>query len=325
MSERDLITSFDGTKVADPFFPVELCKVQYAIPSEQVENSLKPTWRDASRHYAVVDVERKDVFAMVTQEYDLVTNEQATEIGRECFETVFELTDVKQMDLYNTVMPKTRSFCHMDFVHSKAQHDYFDNDPWTPFLRITNSYNKTKLLQFDLGFCRGVCRNGLIFGKESIVFKRSHSRSTEKKLRMQFALKRGTFAKLESEFRASLVTLNANPFPRGFMWPLVCKVFDIKRPSPSASAKTKDNFERRRAEVKKLTERYFDELGDTGYAALNVLTDYASRPPVEVSPDSRVNALQIASGIWMEDFSRRIGKPDFSFADYLGSHLDLAT
>ena len=215
--------------------------------------------------------------------------------------------------------------CHMDFVHTEAEHDYFDNDPWTPFLRITNSYNKTKLLQFDLGFCRGICRNGLIFGKESIVFKRSHSRSTDKKLRMQFVLKRGTFKKLESEFRSSLETLHANPFPRGFMWPLICKVFDIKRPDDNTSAKSLERFKQRRAEVEKLTERYFEELGDTGYAALNVLTDYATRPPVEISPDSRVNHLQVASGIWMEDFSRRIQKPDFSFVDYLGSYLELAS
>jgi len=324
MNNSGMLKSSDGTEISDPYFPVELSKLQYAIPSEQSESLLFVNWRDALRHYAVVDVERKEVFAMVTEEYELVTNEEATEIGRECFKTVFERTNVKKMDLFNTIMPKSRSFCHMDFIHTEAKNDYFEKDPWTPFLRVTNSYNKTKLLQFDLGFCRGICRNGLIFGKESIVFKRSHSRSTDRQLRQQFILKRGTFAKLESEFRASLLTLNANPFPRGFMWPLVCKVFDIKRPDAATSDKSLQRFKQRRADVEELTERYFDDLGDTGYAALNVLTDYASRPPVEISPDSRVNHLQVASGIWMEDFSRRIRKSDFSFVDYLGSHLELA-
>jgi len=325
MSTEQTIKTFDGTEISDPFFPVELCKLQYAMPNEETQQPVIPDWRDASRHFAVVDVDRNDVFAVVTEEYDLVTNEEAAKIGRDCFMAVFERTDVEKMELYNTVMPKTRSFCHMDYVHTEAEQDYFDKDPWTPFLRITNSYNKTKLLQFDLGFCRGICRNGLIFGKENIVFKRSHSRSTEQKLRQQFILKRGTFAKLETEFRESLTTLNTNPFPRGFVWPLVCKIFDIKRPAVGSSRKSLENFKQRRSEVKKLTELYFNQLGDTGYAALNVLTDYATRPPVEVSPDSRVNALQIASGIWMEDFSRRITKADFSFADYLGPHLDLAT
>lgn len=325
MNTEQKIKTFDGTMISDPFFRVELCNLQYAMPNEEMQHSVVPDWCDASRHFAVVDVGRNEVFAMVTEEYDLVTNEEAAVIGRDCFKAVFERTDVEKMELYNTVMPKTRSFCHMDYVHTEAKHDFFENDPWTPFLRITNSYNKTKLLQFDLGFCRGICRNGLIFGKENIVFKRSHSRSTEQKLRQHFILKRGTFAKLETEFRESLKTLNASPFPRGFVWPLVCKIFDIKLPVVGSSRKSFENFEKRRSEVKKLTERYFNQLGDTGYAALNVLTDYATRPPGEVSPDSRVNALQIASGIWMEDFSRRITTADFSFADYLGPHLELAS
>jgi len=325
MSTSQTIKTFEGTEISDPFFPVELCNLQYAMPNEKAQPSDAPDWRDAPRHFAVVDVDRNEVFAMVTEEYELVTNQEAANIGRDCFKAVFELTDVEKMQLFNTVMPKTRSFCHMDYVHTEGKHNYFENDPWTPFLRITNSYNKTKLLQFDLGFCRGICRNGLIFGKENIVFKRSHSRSTEQMLRMQFILKRGTFAKLETAFRESLKTLNASPFPRGFVWPLVCKIFDIKLPAVGSSRKSFENFEKRRSEVKKLTERYFNQLGDTGYAALNVLTDYATRPQVEVSPDSRVNALQIASGIWMEDFSRRITKPEFSFVDYLGPHLELAS
>ena len=323
MNNRETITTFDGQEVRNPYFPVCLSRVQFSLPSSRESSSEK--WHAANRHFAVVDVQRNEVFAMVTEEYDLVTNEQALEVGRDCFRVVFELTEVDKMQLYNVIMPQSRSFCHMDFVHQDAEHDYFENDPWTPFLRITNSYNKTKLLQFDLGFCRGICRNGLIFGKENIIFKRSHSRSTEKHLREQFVLRRGTFAKLEKEFRESLKTLRVNPFPRGFVWPLVCKVFDIKIPSDTASAKTRENFDRRRSEVAALTAKYFDALGDNGYAALNVLTEYATRPPVEVSPDVRINALQIASGIWMEDFSRQIQRPTFSFVDYLGSHLELAT
>ncbi len=77
--------------------------------------------------------------------------------------------------------------------------------------------------------------------------------------------------------------------------------------------------------MKELVKQYFDELGDNGYAALNVLTDYASRPKHEIAPDSKVNAFQIASGIWMEDFARQIRNPDFSYRHYLVDYLHLAT
>ena len=149
--------SFDGKKIANPFFSVRLCPAFYEICHEDAQGEAKVERREASRHLAVVDTEKKHVFAMVTDGYKLVTNEEAIELGRECFRTVFERVDVEDMELFNTIMPDTRSFCHMDLVHGQASYDYYDNDPWTPFLRVTNSYNRTKLLRFasTLGFVEG--------------------------------------------------------------------------------------------------------------------------------------------------------------------------
>ena len=317
--------SFDGEKIDNPFFPVELCPALYELESETELGFSTAEQFVARRHRAVVDIERKYVLAMVTDEYKLVTNQEALELGRECFRTVFQRVDVEDMELFNTILPEKRSFCHMDLVHGGASYDYFDNDPWTPYLRVTNSYNRTKPLRFDVGFCRGACRNGLIFRAESIVFKRPHNRGAAKQLKEQFQLRRGTFAEMEKAFVESLKTLHHARLPRRFMWPLFCKVFGVKQPDENSTAQARLRFINLKKHVADLTATYFDKLGETSYSAMNVLTDYASRPKFEVGEKSRIHGLQIASGIWIEDFSNEVKKLDFSIAEYLGSHLELAT
>lgn len=316
--------SFDGQKIDNPFFPVQLCPVLYRFSSAGELDELFVEHRPAPRHRAVVDVEKEYVFAMVTDEYKLVTNAQALELGRECFRTVFERVDVEDMELFNTIMPEKRSFCHMDLVHGEASYEYFDNDPWTPYLRVTNSYNRTKLLRFDVGFCRGACRNGLIFRPESIVFKRSHSHSAAEELKQQFQLQRGTFAEMEKAFVESLISLRHSRLPRGFMWPLFCKVFSVKQPDENSTPQGSQRFESLKKHVADLVAKYFDELGENSYSAMNVLTDYASHPKFEIGEKGRIHALQIASGIWIEDFSKEVKRRDFSIAEYLGPNLRLA-
>lgn len=324
MTQQPNWISFDGEAIENPFFPVELCPALYVVDIEDENGMLTKETREATRHRAVVDVERKNVFSMVTEDYKLVTNEEALTLGRECFRTVFEQVDVKEMELFNTIMPEKRSFCHMDLVHPGASYDYYDDDPWTPYLRVTNSYNRTKSLQFDVGFCRGACRNGLIFRPESIKFKRSHSRAAEKLLKQEFELQRGTFAEMEKAFVASLHTLRQERLPRKFMWPLFCKVFSVKRPNDETTALARQRFEKLKEHVNGLVAKYFDDMGDNSYSAMNVLTDYASRPAFEVGEKARIHSLQIASGIWIEDFSAAVKQPDFSIAEYLGTHLELA-
>ena len=326
MSNQPKWLAFDGQKIKDPFFPVELCDAAYertvidqdGVPVQEIKVS--------PRHRAVVDVETDYVFSMVTDSYELITNRDAIELGKECFKTVFTKVDHQDMELFNSIMPATRSFCHMDLVHKDAEYNYFGESPWTPYIRITNSYNRTKLLQFDIGFCRGACRNGLIFRPESIVFKKSHRKSATEELQEQFTLQRGTFEEMEEAFTASLRTLGSERIPKKFMWPLFCKVFSVSKPDDSTSQSQALRFTNLKTYVSDLVDKYCTELGENGFAAMNVLTDYASRPKYEVGGESgRAHSMQVASGIWIEDFSNEVKKPNFHIGNYLGPHMLLAT
>jgi len=257
------------------------------------------------------------VFSVVGPDYTLITNQEAIKLGEICFDQVFELTDAKELQVFNVIMPQTRSFCHIDFIHSGVDAGRFTRDKWIPYLRITNSYNRTYALNFDLGFCRGICLNGVIFGRRNIEFKYRHNRIAPD-IDADFRLRAGTFAALETQFIGSLKNLKRFHVPRKFMWPLTCKVFDLKIVE-DATARQQELYREKRGRIDELTRDYFDELGESAYAALNVLTDFASRPAGIIAPASRIHSMQRRAGDWIIDFVSAIEQRDFSFESYLGN------
>lgn len=75
-----------------------------------------------------------------------------------------------------------------------------------------------------------------------------------------------------------------------------------------------------RQQVASLTDSYFSKMGQHGYAALNVLTDYASHPQGVMRPESSMHSLQQKAGSWMEGFVSAIKSADFSFNSYLADY-----
>jgi hypothetical protein len=106
------------------------------------------------------------------------------------------------------------------------------------------------------------------------------------------------------------------------MLPILCRAFDIKARKDVIfeNERRVDDLLAPREEVTNLTKSYFSEMGPPGYAALNVLTDYASHPTGVIAPEASMHGLQQNAGNWMDDFISAIDYPNFSFdgnlADY---------
>ncbi|MGA2227118.1 MAG: hypothetical protein ABSH41_21995 [Syntrophobacteraceae bacterium] len=109
------------------------------------------------------------------------------------------------------------------------------------------------------------------------------------------------------------------------MLPLLCRVFDIRV--------TEDDFKRPkrmdqlilfRDHVRSLIAKYFEQHGPNGYAALNVLTDFASRPRLYISQTAMVDQLQKTSGDWMTSFLAEIKSDKFHWENYLGDYIGYA-
>lgn len=310
--------SWSEKDIEEAFFPVALRPVL-------VELSDRPNeYKRLRRHFAVMDLERKYPFAVVTENYELVTNKMAYEMSAKAMEKVFQVTKLDDLACFNVTMPKTRSFCHIDLIHLSADFSPWENDTWTAFLRITNSYNRTRRLRFELGFCRWICLNGMIFGAKSIEFSYAHTvRSMPASHR--FSDNIGDIRRLEAQLIEQLHHLKRFYVPKQEMMPLFCRVFGIDvRKSTLADSSRHPRRRLMKNRIIELTDKYFDAMGPHGYAALNVLTDFATRPAGVISPEASMNGFQQRAGAWVNEFICEISQPSFSFDTYLGDYRESA-
>lgn len=271
------------------------------------------------KYRAVVDLDRENVLCVVSKDYELVSNERAIELGREVFGRVFGTEAVKGMEVFHVNIPKTRSFCHIDYWHKNDMFEPWQNEKWVPFLRVTNSYNRTRLLRFDVGFCRWVCTNGVIFGHRGATIKYPHSKNAVREIE-RVGIKAGDLQKLKLEFIERLNNLKRYHVPKKEMLPLACKVFDLSVDDQALGRPQRvEQLRDFRSGFEGLTTRYFDEMGENAYAALNVITDFASRPTsIYISPTAVVDSLQKKAGTWIDEFIPAIKNDKFDFGEYLG-------
>ncbi len=315
------------TSLADVLFDVELCPL--LVNAGKTDGS--PALFDGGnlmrvpKYQAVVDIDRENVLCVVSNEYELVTNKRAIELGKEVFGRVFGAETVNEMEVFNVTVPKTRSFCHIDYWHENDTFEPWQEDKWVPFLRVTNSYNRTRLLRFDVGFCRWVCTNGLIFGHRGATIKYPHSKNAVREIEA-VGIKAGDLQKLKLEFIERLNNLKRFHVSRKEMLPLACKVFDIDvndkvHEHPQRVEQLKDFH----SGFQEMTARYFEDMGENAYAALNVITDIASRPiSIYISPVAVMDSMQKKAGSWIDEFIPAIKDDKFQFDEYLRMYRPVA-
>ncbi len=318
-------------KPVDPgvaFFPVEL-RPLFMVSGKTAQQQQPALFEESplvklQRHFAVVNLENNHPFAVVTDDYELVTNQQAYSRTEEIMHRVFNVMKPEDMVCLNVTMPKTKSFCHIDLIHKSADFSPWEKDKWTAFLRITNSYNRTRLLRYELGFCRWICLNGMIFGSKSIEFSYAHTRRGMDGVD-RFVENIGDIRKLELQLTEKLHLLKSYPVPENNMLAILCRAFDFKvTPDVMEKQRRVDDLLELREQTKRLTQVYFSEIEQDGYAALNVLTDFATHPVGVISPETSMHGLQQKAGNWMYDFVSEINKPGFSFDNYLADYMQTA-
>lgn len=312
-----------NTDLSTVLFPVAECAVYYeapptpsVFPRSEAESGFVPT----KRFRAIVDIERQYTFAVVGPDYRLVTNDEAIRRGRDCFRKVFGVMSPEDMQVFNVITPATRSYCHVDFTSKEGEFQPSHDDRWTSFLRVTNSYNRTRVLSFSIGFCRFICTNGLIFGGRSIQLRFQHTKKNVAGADLLHE-KLDDIRELQAAFIDQVYNLKGYAVPRRSMLGLACKAFDL-RPTATDAQRVRQTAQLApfRNKVEALTTHYFGELGANGYAALNVLTDFATRPDVSISPGATVDSLQRQIGAWVPKFMAAVEERSFSFDEYLGEY-----
>ena len=108
-----------------------------------------------------------------------MSNLRAYELGRRAFALVFGGGATARLKLFNVTMPATRSWVHMDLTAHGLELALREGDDWLPFLRVTNSYNRSRALGFTVGVCRWICTNGMIFGEQSLKLNVTHANDVD--------------------------------------------------------------------------------------------------------------------------------------------------
>ncbi len=274
-------------------------------------------------HRAIVERDSGRPLGVVGAGYRLVTNEEALGYGRDCAAQLFGAT-AADMEVFNVLAPETRSFCHIDLVHRAHEVRILEKEVYLPFVRVTNSYNTTRALRFDVGYCRKICLNGVIFGRRSIRFAFSHTRDG---LRATPNFDAGV-AKLEAlraSFLGTAERLMGFPVTEDEALALVFRGLGLPLPDKSDGGPARTRFLALRDDARSRVEPYVAELGANAYAAFNAMTDLASHPPDIPRFRRSPHSLQTAAGEWAEEFGTAVAaSAGFDLGSYLGDHRKIA-
>lgn len=284
-------------------FPVELRPV-YTIYTKGKKYSR------LSNYSAVTGIIEKEerVFSVVSRDYKLILNEEAIDMGKSIFKRMFPRSGNEDFEIFNIKYPASRSFCHIDLINSNYTLNIWDKEVYIPFIRITNSYNKSRKLRFELGFCREVCDNGVIFEREFVSLNYFHygkSIGNIQNLNIN-DLKFKGLRSIENRFIKYMKSLEKIKVEEKYFIPVTAKIFGLKFKTENVSERYREIIERQKDEflniMKRLKQKYAEELGENAYSLFNTATAFANEPGLVNCV--RYNDYQTKAGQWVKEIVR---------------------
>ena len=257
-------------------------------------------------HHAIVPSGRNEVFAVVTSNYQLVTNERACELGRTAFSLIFGEDGAKGLRPFNFLMPRTRSWVQVDYTADHLGFALGVEDRWLPFLRVTNSYNRTKALQFTVGVCRWICTNGMIFGDQSLTLRNTHQGGADLDAMLQRAFTAGAGRLDLAAVKNRLENLKTHQVSRDQLLAGTLEALELKVPGSIPESRLHAHgWKDLGPHLSALGQRYANDLGENAYALLNAASDYASDVEAPRMNATLVNSYQAKSGRWAAQLEQR--------------------
>ena len=149
-------------------------------------------------------------------------------------------------------------------------------DRWTPFVRVTNSYNRTRTFSLHFGFERWKCRNGMIDWESIIKIQCDHTGDIEK--RIETKVVEAKFEHLASRFMRFVRPLGEREVPVERFRSVILSVLKIHKPKDMPKDRER-NWRNLEGYLNGIAGYYVKELGPNAYALLNAITEFATRPP----------------------------------------------
>ncbi|MBK8037746.1 MAG: DUF932 domain-containing protein, partial [Verrucomicrobiaceae bacterium] len=225
------------------------------------------------------------VLGVVSRDYRVVTNQEAVKLAQEVCEKAFPGLSSVEWEAKRASAPRTLSYAFIDLMHKTHVLNYWDSeikkdDPFTPFLRVTNSFNGARALRFDIGFMRKHCSNGVIFEEEVATIKASHSKEALAQLKIEITSR--SLPLMWDEFSKFLTSVRSISMTTAQSTLALNTVLRLPAAKPDDKKTRAEGLKALSLDLSTRLTGYQKELGPNAYAVFNTLTDIAARPPETV-------------------------------------------
>lgn len=273
---------------------------------------------------ALINVDTGRVLSVVSDRYRVLPNNTALKLAQKCCTSAFPNTVPSDWEVFGVEAPLTGGHCRLDLKHCGEITGYdwsFSSDEqkkFGPFIRVSNSYNRTSVFGIRFGIVRWACTNGMVAWHSSITIRVAHD-VTEMERSIEAQINEAKFRKVFHDLRGVLGPLRNVQVPKARFRPLVLSVLRIRKPADMPE-KRENAWKSLEEHLDRVATRYVKEMGANGYALLNAITDVASHPPTRVGGCSFIrrerDGLQRLAGVWLADFAK-IAKQEQSLGAYL--------
>lgn len=294
-----------NTNIQSILFPVKLKPIylKYDIYPVKGFNAVVGTFSNPDSTIA-----NEQVISIVTTNYLLVSNEKALEIGQDIHNKLFPNATSSSFEIFNIKTPKTLGSCHIDIIDKNYKLNILKREVYVPFVRIQNSYNKTMPLRYQVGFCRSLCNNGVIFEENTISINLQHTYRQFNSFSFD-AIDTKWLHKFEADFISKTNKADKIHIPEKVFLPLAAKALNLKfNLDDNNNDKLQselESFDKFKFIMMDFADRYIrkEQLGETAYAFFNAITDYASNFPHRQARTS--HDMQNRCGKWLSEFCQR--------------------
>ncbi|MFZ4594969.1 MAG: DUF932 domain-containing protein [Verrucomicrobiaceae bacterium] len=303
------------TSVHDLLFDVD------QVPVEAVVGSNGSTRRiSIPGKKALVNKGTGLVLGVVSRDYRVVTNQEAVNLARDVCEKAFPGLSSVEWEAQRASAPRTLSYAFIDLMHKTHVLNYWDSeikkdDPFTPFLRVTNSFNGARALRFDIGFMRKHCSNGVIFEEEVATIKASHSKEALAQLKIEITSR--SLPQMWDEFSKFLTSVRSISMDTDQSTLALNTVLRLPESKPEDKKARAEGLQALSLDLSTRLAGYQKELGPNAYAVFNTLTDIAARPPDSSYFQTGRDTIEKRSGRWLKELAHRSQNAGFDLNAWL--------
>ena len=301
-----------------------LATIMFPVEEVDVFAETEPGRRDRiAGKKAIINTDTRAVLSVVGRQYGLLENRRALELAKRCSIAAFPNTAPAGWYVDDIEAPISGGHCRIDLRYDGdvVAYDWSFSetvqDHYHPFLRVTNSYNSSRIFSIHFGFTRIRCMNSVI-AEESVRVSLAHTKDIERRIEKE--IDEAKFQKAASRFESFLKPLGHATIPRGRFRPIIQSVLDIHEPEGMPDDR-RESWRTLEQILDRTSETYFGQFGENAYALLNAITDIATRPPTKEEVGYSFirrerHSLQLLAGRWVAEFSRSLRRPGFDLDGY---------